>query len=63
MDVKYMAHTINSMASELAEAGWDVNTYTLETNGEMHVRTTAQKGGVEVESVYKYPKENAHGTA
>lgn len=63
MDVKYLAYQLNAMASELSEAGWRVDVSRYELDDGVHVRTTAEKGGVAVESLYVHPKEGDHGTA
>lgn len=64
MDVKYMAWQINSLMSELSEAGWDVTVTQIGMVDGVHVRTTATKDGVTVESLYVHPlKGGGHGTA
>jgi len=64
MDVKYMAYQINALASELSEAGWYVDVSRVELDDGVHVRTTATKDGVTVESLYVHPLEGGgHGTA
>ena len=64
MDVKFMAYQINALASELSEAGWYVDVSRVNLDDGVHVRTTAKKDGVTVESLCIYPKEGGdHGTA
>lgn len=64
MDVKYLAYQLNAMASELSEAGWCVDVSRYELDDGVHVRTTATKDGVTVESLYVHPlKGGDHGTA
>lgn len=57
MDVKYMAYQLTAMASELSDAGWLVDVSQVELDDGTHVRTTATKGGVTVESLYVHNKE------